>query len=57
MCPSVHSSTIYSSQDVEEPECPTDEWIKKMWYITQNETVPFAAAWSNIDGPRDYHTK
>ena len=28
-----------------------------MWYITQNETVPFAAAWSNIDGPRDYHTK
>ena len=28
-----------------------------MWYITQNETAPFAAAWSNIDGPRDYHTK
>ena len=40
------------------PECPsTDEWIKKMWYITQNEIMPFAATWSNIDGPTDYHTK
>ena len=40
------------------PEYPsTDEWIKKMWYITQNEIMPFAATWSNIDGPRDYHTK
>ena len=28
-----------------------------MWYITQNEIMPFAATWSNIDGPRDYHTK
>jgi len=40
------------------PECPsTDERIKKMWYITQNEIMPFAATWSNIDGPTDYHTK
>ena len=41
----------------------TDEWIKKMWYIY---TVKYYSAikkeWnnatcSNMDGPRDYHTK
>ena len=30
----VHCSTIYNSQDMEQPTCPlTDEWIKKMWHI------------------------
>ena len=30
----VHCSTIYNSQDMEQPKCPsTDEWIKKMWHI------------------------
>ena len=38
----VHSTT-HNSQDME----ATDERIKKMWYI----------CCSNMDGPRDYHTK
>ena len=34
MHPSVHRSTIYSSQDIKQPTCPaTDEWIKTMWHI------------------------
>ena len=34
MHPDVHCSTIYNSQDMEAPKCPsTEEWIKKMWYI------------------------
>ena len=32
MCPHVHSGTIYNSQDTRQPKCPTEEWIKKMWY-------------------------
>ena len=29
-----HHSTIYNSQDMEKPSCPsTDEWIEKFWYI------------------------
>ena len=33
MHPSVHSSTIYNSQDTwKQPRCPsTDEWMKNMW--------------------------
>ena len=45
-------------------KCPsTDEWIKKMWYILQwNITQPLKkrrniASCSNMDGPRDYHSK
>ena len=34
MYPSVHHSTVYNSQDMEEPRCPLeDEWIRKLWYI------------------------
>ena len=48
-----------------QPKCPsTDEWIKKMWYththththtmeyqsaIKKNETMPFAAAWMDLE--------
>ena len=37
-----------------QPKCPpTDEWIKKMWYKKEWNNV----ICSNMDGPRDYHTK
>ena len=45
-------------------KCPsTDEWIKKMWYIYTMEYYSAIkkewnnAIWSNMYGPRDYHTK
>ena len=47
-----------------QPKCPsTEEWIKKMWYIyiQWNITQPWRKGnngiCSNMDGPRDYHTK
>ena len=43
-----------------EPKCPpTDEWIKKMWFIyameyslamRKNEILPFAATWMELEG-------
>ena len=42
---------------------PTDECIKKMWYIyTMEYYSAIKKEWnnamcSNMDGPRDYHTK
>ena len=42
-----------------QPKCPpTDEWIKKMWYIytreyypaiKNNEILPFAATWMDLE--------
>ena len=46
-----------------QPKCPsTDEWIKKMWYIYTMEYYSAIKKWnnaicSNMDEPRDYHTK
>ena len=47
-----------------QPKSPwTDEWIKKMWYIyTMEYYSAIKKEWnnsicSNMDGPRDYHTK
>ena len=46
-----------------QPKCPlTEEWIKKMWYIYTMEYYSTIkeqnnAICSNMDGPRDYHTK
>ena len=43
-----------------EPRCPsTDEWIKKMWYIStmeyyaaikRNEILPFVMTWMELKG-------
>ena len=61
--PNVHNSSIYNSQDMR-PKCPpTDEWIKKMWYIyiyhgiLLNHKKWSIAICSNMDGLREYHTK
>ena len=47
-----------------QPKHPlTDEWIKKMWYIYTMEYYSAIkkernnAICSNMDEPRDYHTK
>ena len=38
MYPTVNCSTVYSSQDTEQPKCPsTEEWIKKIWYMNKME--------------------
>ena len=33
MYPSVHSSMIYNSQDMEAALVSFNEWLKKVWYI------------------------
>ena len=48
-----------------QPKCPlTEEWIKQMWYVYTMEyysavkRMKFSnAICSNMDGPRNYHTK
>ena len=47
-----------------QPKCPSnEEWIKKMWYICTMDYYTAIrkngnnAISSNVDGPRDYHTK
>ena len=59
MHPKVLCSTVYNSQDMEEPKCLlTEEWIKMMWYICtvecystikKNEIMPFAASWMDLE--------
>ena len=46
-----------------QPKCQlTEEWIKNMWYIyngmlLSHKKNEIRAICSNMDGPRDYHTK
>ena len=59
MHPNVHCSTIYNSQVMEATKCPpTDEWIKKMWYmytmeyysaIKRNEIGSFVETWMDLE--------
>ena len=64
--PTVHWSTIYYSQDMKEPKCPSREWIKKMWstHTHTHNTILLSCKkqWNiaicrNMDGPRDWYTK
>ena len=42
MRPNVHCSTMYYSQMLEQPKCPSaNEWIKKLWNIY---TIEYYAA-------------
>ena len=54
--PCVHSSTIYNSQDMETTQMSTDpltdEWIKNIRVYIQFNTIC-----SDMNGPRDYHSK
>ena len=55
----VHSSSIYNSQDMEQPKCPlTDEQIQKMWNIytmehylaiKRNEIELFVVRWMDLE--------
>ena len=59
MYPNVHCSTVYNSQDMDQPKCPsTDEWIKKMWHIytmkyysviKRNEMELFVVRWMDLE--------
>ena len=41
-----------------QPKClPTEQWIRKMWYIIQPLKKNNNAIGSNMDGPRDWHTE
>ena len=42
------------------PKCPSEKWIKKMWYVYINTMEYYSAikmnkVYRNVDGPRDYH--
>ena len=55
----VHCSSIYNSQDMKQPKCPsTDEWVKKMWHIytmeyysaiKRNEIKLFVVRWMDLE--------
>ena len=59
MHPIVHSSTVYNSQVLEAPKCPSvNEWIKKLWYIytmgyytaeRKKELLPFMPTWMELE--------
>ena len=60
----VYSSTISIAKTWKQPKSLwTDEWIEKMWYIYKMEYYSAIkkeqnnAICSNMDGPRDYHSK
>ena len=62
MHPNVHCSTIYKSQDTETSEMSIDRGVDKDVVYTYNGILlSHKKEWnvicSNMDGPRDYHTK
>ena len=62
MHPYVHG-TIYSSQDKEKPKMSIDRWMDEdVVHIYSGMLISHKKAWnnaicSNMDKPRDYHTK
>ena len=60
----VHSSTIYSSQDMETTSIFIDRWMHKEDVVHIHKGILFShkkewnnAICSHVDGPRDYHSK
>ena len=61
---SVHSTTVYNSQDIEATWIPINGWMNEedMVYIYHGILLSHKKEWdyaicSNMDEPRDYHTK
>ena len=64
MHPNVYSSTIYNSQDVETTQVSMDRGMDKEDVVHMYNGILLShqkewihAICSNMDGPRDYHTK
>ena len=64
MCTPMFIAALFTiAKTWKQPKCPpTDEWIKKMWYIYTMEYYSAIkkqnnAICSNMDATRDYHTK
>ena len=57
------AALLTTAKTWKQAKCPlTDEWIKEMWYIYNGILLSHKkeqnhAICSNMDGPRDYHTK
>ena len=64
-CSPVFTPALFTTAKTwKQPKCPlTEDWIKKTWYIHTMEYYPATkkewnnAICSNMDGPRDYHSK
>ena len=64
MHPSVHSSIVYNSQDIEATWIPINGWMNEedMVYIYHGILLSHKKEWdyaicSNMDEPRDYHSE
>ena len=64
ICTPMFIATLFTIAKIwKQSKCPSmNEWIKKMWYIYKTEYYSAIKKWknaicSNMDGPRDYHTK
>ncbi|KAF0874841.1 LORF2 protein, partial [Crocuta crocuta] len=59
-CTPIFIAALSIAKSRKEPKCPpTDEWIKKMWFIytmeyymaiRKNENWPFVAMWMELEG-------
>ena len=56
--PNVHHSTVYNSQDMKQPRCPSaDKWIRKLWYIYTMECYSVWISSNEVDETGAYYTE